>query len=532
MGLENYRLDRTFIPRNHYTLPAHHDFLVEKYAEEIKLGRLSIGYDPALLESWIGHFRTAPLSVAETRPGKLRAIVDQSFPHSATPIDLDTIHSDTLHPILINPESTSINAIIDSKKFQCAWGTFSECYLKVANAPSGTQAAVFDVESAFRNVPTHPSVRPFTAISLNGLVHLDPCLNFGASPSPGIWGRIADAMVRILLNEGVEALVKWVDDFVFFRFPKTSKEGSIAYSYEADLIWSIADKLGWPWARSKFIPFNTAFPYIGFWWDIEAKFVSLPQAKKEKYLTKLMPWEAGVKMTKGEAESVIGTLNHVCLVVPDGRSHMPTLYRFRASFKENDPAFIQHTISSTLAEDLAWWKHKLSLDLLGIPIITPAEPLDVSLMVDASTSWGLGLVLDGKWLAWELIQGWKSDGRDIGWAEMVVIELGLRTLIAKGLKDCHIVIRSDNQGVVGALLAGYSRNTQQNAILRRIVFLMQESGIWLSTVWISTKDNLADDPSRGVLGHKKDLLPFPPKIPSHLKPYVKHSIDYNDPRIK
>ncbi len=109
-----------------------------------------------------------------------------------------------------------------------------------------------------------------------------------------------------------------------------------------------------------------------------------------------------------------------------------------------------------MAEDLAWWKHKLSLDLLGIPIITPAEPLDVSLMVDASTSWGLGLVLDRKWLAWELIQGWKSDGRDIGWAEMVVIELGLRTLIAKGLKDCHIVIHSNNQGVVGALLAGYS----------------------------------------------------------------------------
>ncbi len=183
-----------------------------------------------------------------------------------------------------------------------------------------------------------------------------------------------------------------------------------------------------------------------------------------------------------------------------------------------------------LAEDVTWWKQKLSLDLLGIPIITPAVPLEMSLMVYASTSWGLGLVLDGKWLAWELIPGWKSDGRDIGWAEMVVIELGLRTLIAKGLKDYHIVIWSDNQGVVGALLAGYSRNTQQNAILR--VFLMQESGIWLSTVWISTKNNLADGPSRGVLGSKKDLLPFPPKIPAHLKPYVKHSVEYSDPRIK
>ncbi|PBK90640.1 hypothetical protein ARMGADRAFT_892250, partial [Armillaria gallica] len=49
---------------------------------------------------------------------------------------------------------------------------------------------------------------------------LDPCLNFGASPSPGVWGRIADAMVKILLSRGVEALLKWVDNFIFFRYPK------------------------------------------------------------------------------------------------------------------------------------------------------------------------------------------------------------------------------------------------------------------------------------------------------------------------
>ncbi len=54
MGLENYKLDRTFIPRNHYTLPAHHDFLVKKYTDEIRLGRLSTGYDPIILESLIG----------------------------------------------------------------------------------------------------------------------------------------------------------------------------------------------------------------------------------------------------------------------------------------------------------------------------------------------------------------------------------------------------------------------------------------------------------------------------------------------
>ncbi|KAF8334449.1 hypothetical protein F5887DRAFT_824186, partial [Amanita rubescens] len=52
-----------------------------------------------------------------------------------------------------------------------------------------------------------------------GKVHLDNCLNFGASPCPGIWGRVADAMVRIFEKEGLDPLIKWVDDFAFFRYP-------------------------------------------------------------------------------------------------------------------------------------------------------------------------------------------------------------------------------------------------------------------------------------------------------------------------
>lgn len=53
--------------------------------------------------------------------------------------------------------------------------------------------------------------------------------------------------------------------------------------------------------------------------------------------------------------------------------------------------------------------------------------------VDASTSWGIVLVIDGQWQAWQLVPGWKSDGRDIGWAEMVAIEFVTHTVVAMGL---------------------------------------------------------------------------------------------------
>ena len=107
---------------------------------------------------------------------------------------------DSSENYIIDPTETSVNTIIDSKKFQCAWGSFSECYLLVADAPEGTQAAVFDVNAAFRNIPTHPSAHRFLAIMIKGLIHLDHVLNFGASPAPAIFGRVADAMVKILMS--------------------------------------------------------------------------------------------------------------------------------------------------------------------------------------------------------------------------------------------------------------------------------------------------------------------------------------------
>ena len=168
---------------------------------------------------------------------------------------------------------------------------------------------------------------------------------------------------------------------------------------------------------------------------------------------------------------------------------------------------------------------------MGLKIVRPPEPLSSELFVDASTTWGIGLILDSKWLAWELKEGWKSDGRDIGWAEMVAVELAVRTLVTAKYTNCHVIVRSDNMGVTGALAAGCSRGTRQNAILREIVRLIQENDIWVSTVWISTQSNPADGPSRGVFPNRSSLYAFPPKVPFHLQPYVHRSVDYHDSRI-
>jgi len=120
---------------------------------------------------------------------------------------------------------------------------------------------------------------------IKGLIHLNHILNFGTFPSPGIFGRVANAMFKILLQCGIEAVIKWVDDCIFIHYLSCHQaNGTYEFTYLAELVWNITEELGWAWAPVKFVDFSMAFTYIGFQWDLSAKVVELPKKKKAKYL--------------------------------------------------------------------------------------------------------------------------------------------------------------------------------------------------------------------------------------------------------
>ena len=182
--------------------------------------------------------------------------------------------------------------------------------------------------------------------------------------------------------------------------------------------------------------------------------------------------------------------------------------------------FVRHRIPSAALADIVWWRARLSADWCGCSIAIPPAPLPLSIFVDASSSFGIGLLVNGKWLAWRLLDGWHADGRDIGWAEMVAVDLGLRTLIHSGFKDCHLVFHSDNRGVVGALSSGRSCGPSQNEILKFIVSNFRDYNIWLSVEWVKSSANLSDSISRGVFPPSLSRHPRAPPLPSYLKKLV------------
>jgi hypothetical protein len=499
------QITSTFSPPNHKSAFVNSDFIDEQIRTEIAEGCYSEGLDPAAFLATYGPYRTSPLGISfNPNNNKPHLIQDHSFPCN-------------------DPCMQSVNAEIDGSAFKCDWGSFADCFLRVLDAPPGTQVAVFDVDAAHRRMPVTPEDRLHVCVAWNNKVHMDHYCCFGCTSSSGIFGHVTDTIVVIYHQEGVDAIVKWADDFTFWRIPIiASDEGPWTYRYDESLIWRIGDDLGWPWSKKpgKCIPFAVVFQYVGFLWDLVEKSVALPDAKRKKFLAKLSTWLAGTTVSFEECLSVIGSLNHCSVVIFASRTRLPSLYRLSSRFQKHSP-FVKLTIPSDVLTDISWWHEALSSpSRCKMPILRRPPPSDLRIYVDVSTSWEMGLVMEDRWLAWRLADGWESDGQNIGWAEMLALEFAVLTLIACKAPPAMYKIFSDNYGVVDAFKASCSRSPLQNAILRHILILLQDHNLWIEMVWVASEDNLADGPSCGIFPSFDSLIPTPPSIPRPLRTFV------------
>ncbi|EJD42880.1 hypothetical protein AURDEDRAFT_67136, partial [Auricularia subglabra TFB-10046 SS5] len=482
---------------NHASAVRYPRVIEESIAEEIDAGRISDFFEPEELYELVGTFRNAPLTIVPKNGSLEDGRVCQDFSHPRN-----------------DPDDISLNAGIDPKDFTCDWGTFAQCYMLAAKAPEGAEVAVFDVKSAHRRIPIVPWQQPYCVIYWNGRTALDYCCQFGQVSASGLWGKVADGFRGIFrFRYPDDDCINWADDFTFWRYPLPCG----GFDIDEQDIYALGDELGWPWSEKKTTPFASQFKYLGFNWNLDTRMVSVTEEKKDKYLRTMRDWTRGSRFSQKEAQSLLGKLVHCSMVIPDARSRLPALSRFAGSF---DSAFARHVPNTSVFNDLDWWRDKLSGSFCGMRIKSVPAPSAISLYVDASTSFGIGIVLDGAWDYWRLKEGWRDERRDIGWAEMVAAEFGLRAAVERGASSLHLVIKSDNAGVVGALDAGKSKNPAANKVLQRIVSTMMEHEIWLSTSWVPSEENIADPPSRGLPAPGLPCYRFGFRIPFALKDYI------------
>jgi hypothetical protein len=150
-----------------------------------------------------------------------------------------------------------------------------------------------------------------------------------------------------------------------------------------------------------------------------------------------------------------------------------------------------------------------------IPLASP-HPIDLQWWGDASTSFGIGITVGRHWAVWKWAPGFRvgpHQDYDIGWAEAVAIELGLRLAISLNFLSSSstaghtFLVRSDNARVVFVTNKGRSRSRKTNKILKHIYLLQAQHRIRLKSVHVKSRDNISDALSRGAV--KEFLTGFP-----------------------
>ena len=197
-------------------------------------------------------------------------------------------------------------------------------------------------------------------------------------------------------------------------------------------------------------------------------------------------------------------------------SRLPSLSNFIASFVGNEFTRRYKSVIS----DLKWWSQALATSGFHCQLLPRGPPLDMGLFMDASTSWGIGIVIAGSWADFKLHEDWKVEVRDICWLETVAVEILIYILEAMGISSTTLLIHSDNQGTIGSLGKGRSRNFHINLSIRRAYVVLASRFITPELVYIASENNPADPISRRELGSLTSRITTSFSLPDELRSII------------
>jgi hypothetical protein len=320
-------------------------------------------------------------------------------------------------------------------------------------------------------------------------------------------------------------LFKYEDDIHNLRFPNPAGffcDGEFSYVHNRESSMALISDLHIPWHPEKtgshFVPVST---FIGFEWNLPLHCVALPEKKRLKYFSRVFSMisdhENRQRSNLRCIQILHGTLVHVSFVFPDGSSRLPVFSNFMAGYHADN--FVRHHLSDSFVKTLYWWLSRLA-DPSAYWQLHPISPLqDPHIYVDASTSWGIGIIVGEFWHAFPLVPHWKVMGHDICWLEAVALESVVYFLRQLHFSDTHIIIYSDNNGAIGAHTKHHSPNIPINLYVRRTYTILMEHLIWPKFIYIASELNPADPISHGESGASRSFLSWQFDMPRELQSF-------------
>lgn len=180
-------------------------------------------------------------------------------------------------------------------------------------------------------------------------------------------------------------------------------------------------------------------------------------------------------------------------------------------------------IPEDVREDLLFWKDTLS-SFKHLRLITHPEPIDISWVGDASTSFGIGVLVGRRWSQFSTTTAWgkaDDDHKHINFLETAAIRIGLLMVIEiNRMPGRNLVVWTDNTTAQAAVTNRKSKNKAVNEEWKSIQRLLIQNQLDIHAKRVTSKDNTADELSRGLRGVCKEGDRLEITLPPDLERYL------------
>ena len=256
------------------------------------------------------NFQVSPIGlVPKKHSDKFQTIFHLSFPKS---------------------ETSSINYFIEKDDFSLQYITIDNAIAAIQKFGPGCYMGKTDIESAFRLIPVHANDWALMGMFWNGQYYFDKVLPFGLRSAPYIFNQLSDAIKWILLNRCSISFVCHIYSgatlsYPSIKFPLSGKP----VKYDLDL-----QKFEYPYLCNQN---QGAFPNYsvhGYHTRLGKMEARLPEDKVERIKSALSTFQSQRSTTMQELQSLIGTLNFACKVIPPGRSFLQRIIHLTRKVKK------------------------------------------------------------------------------------------------------------------------------------------------------------------------------------------------------
>ncbi|PLW10784.1 hypothetical protein PCANC_27299 [Puccinia coronata f. sp. avenae] len=206
--------------------------------------------------------------------------------------------------------------------------------------------------------------------------------------------------------------------------------------------------------KKKFCNFSDEQKFIGFVWNAHRKTVRLPEGKIKERIGQIAEFlQEGRSFSYGDVEILVGRMNHILYML----THLNSLYRWLK-------LWVHHRAlrppPQDALKDLHLWKETLK-NFEETQIICWGDPVDIKWVGDASTKFGIGVLIGDFWAQFKILNPERKE-QAISLLETVAIRLGLIMAISlESRAGKTLIVNTDNTTSEACVNNKKSRGTQQ-----------------------------------------------------------------------